>query len=82
MLLPFCNVPRNWMLWALTMAAISPGKRWSISAQREVFCISTPWRSPRIKPASLSALKCCERVDLGMAFSLTFRKVGAVLGTV
>jgi hypothetical protein len=53
---------------------ISPGKRFSISTQREVFCISTPRRSPRINPASLRALKCCERVDFGMACSLTFRK--------
>ena len=63
----------SWILWALTMAVINPGKRLSISAQREVLCISTPRRSPRIKPASLRALKCWERVDLGMVFSLTFR---------
>jgi hypothetical protein len=56
--LPDRPFPFNWMLWALTMALISPGKRFSISAQREVLCISTPRRSLRIKPASLSALKC------------------------
>jgi hypothetical protein len=32
----------DWILWAFTIAAIKPGKRLSISAQREVFCISTP----------------------------------------
>ena len=56
--LPDRPFPFNWMLWALTIALISPGKRFSISAQREVLCISTPRRSLRIKPASLSALKC------------------------
>jgi hypothetical protein len=64
----------SWMLWALTMAMINPGKRLSISAQRDVLCISTPRRSPRINPASRRALKCWERVDLGMTFSLTCRK--------
>ena len=68
----FCS---NWMLWALTMARISPGKRFSSSAQRDVLCISTPIRSLRINPASRSALKCCESVDLGIVFSLTFRKL-------
>jgi hypothetical protein len=67
----FCS---HWTLWALTMAAINPGKRFSTSEQRDVFCISTPRRSPRIKPASRRALKCRERVDLGMVLSLTFRK--------
>lgn len=57
------------------MAPTNPGKRLSISAQRDVLRISTPWRSPRIKPASLSALKCCESVDLGIFFSLTFKKL-------
>jgi len=33
-------------------------KRLSISAHRDVLCISMPRRSPRISPASLSALKC------------------------
>jgi hypothetical protein len=56
------------------MAAINPGKRFSISAQRDVFCISTPRRSPRINPASRSTLKCCDSVDFGMFFSLTFKK--------
>ena len=55
----------DWILWAVTMAAIRPGKRLSISAQREVLRISTPRRSPRIKPASRRALKCWESVDLG-----------------
>ena len=61
-------------LCALTIAAISPGKRLSISRQREVLCISTPQRSLRIKPASRNALKCWDKVDLGIARSLTFRK--------
>ena len=52
------------------MAAINPGKRLSISAQRDVLRISTPMSLARIKPASRRALKCWERVDLGMAFSL------------
>ncbi len=56
------------------MAAISPGKRFSTSEQRELLYISTPRRSLRIKPASLRALKCCESVDFGMSFSLTFKK--------
>src|SRR5271156_336456 len=65
----------DWMPCALTIARISPGKRSSISAQREVLCISTPRRSPRISPASLSALKCCESVDFGIALSLTVRNI-------
>src|SRR4029077_20189877 len=65
----------NWMLWALTIAMISPGKRFSSSAQRDVLCISTPIRSLRINPASRSALKCSERVDLGIVFWLTLRKL-------
>src|ERR1700733_12318313 len=48
----------DWIECAFTIARISPGKRSSISAQREVLYISTPRRSPRITPASLSALKC------------------------
>jgi hypothetical protein len=59
----------NWMI-----ARINPGKRLSSSAQREMLCISTPWRSLRIRPASRSILKCCESVDFGIALSLTFRK--------
>jgi hypothetical protein len=59
---------------AFTIARINPGKRPSISSHREVFRISTPTRSPRINPASLKALKCCDKVDLGMSFSLTFKK--------
>ena len=65
------DFPANWMAWAWMMAAIKPGNLPWISAQREVLCISTPRRSPRINPASRSALKCWERVDFGMAFSLT-----------
>src|SRR5271154_4992594 len=65
----------DWMLCALTIASSSPGKRSSISAQREMLCISTPGRSPRISPASLSALKCCESVDFGIALSLTVRNI-------
>ncbi len=65
----------DWMACALTIVRISPGKRCSISVQREVLCISTPRRSPRINPASLSALKCCESVDFGIVFSLTVRAV-------
>ena len=65
----------DWMVCALTIARSSPGKRFSISSQREVLCISTPRRSPRISPASLSALKCCERVDFGIALSLTVRNI-------
>jgi len=51
------------------MAAMSPGKRLSISAHLDVFCISTPRRSLRINPASRSALKCCDRVDFGIVLS-------------
>jgi hypothetical protein len=61
-------------LYAFTIPAINPGKRCSISLHRDVFCISTPRRSLRIKPASRSALKCWESVDLGTAFSRTFKK--------
>src|ERR1700756_683689 len=39
----------NWTLWALIMAAIRPGKRFSISGQRDVLYISTPRHSLRIK---------------------------------
>ena len=63
------------MVCALTIARRSPGKRFSISAQREVLCISTPRRSPWINPASLSALKCSDSVDFGIALSLTVRNV-------
>src|SRR6266702_6309214 len=63
----------DWMVCALTIARISPGKRSSISAQREVLCISTPRRSACISPVSLSALKRWERVDYGIALSLSVR---------
>ena len=56
------------------MAAINPGNRLSISEQRDTLCISTPRRSPRIRPASLRILKCWESVDFGMIFSLTCKK--------
>src|ERR1700730_5326934 len=62
-------------LCALRMAGIKPGNRFSSSSQREVFCISTPRRSPRIRPASLRALKCWDNVDLGISFSLTRKKL-------
>src|SRR4051812_31965657 len=65
---------RDWILCAWMIALINPGKRCSISAQREVFCISTPRRSPRIKPAWRKAVKCWERVDFGMSLSTTVRK--------
>ncbi len=57
------------------MAGSRPGKRVSISAQRDVFCISTPTRSERTSPASRNALKCCDNVDFGTAFSPTVRKL-------
>lgn len=60
------------------MEAMRPGKRPSISAQREVLCISTPLRSARIRPASRSTLKCCERVDLGIGNSTMFWKAEQV----
>lgn len=63
--------PMAWALCARKIAAINPGKRRSSSLQRLMLRISTPRRSLRINPASLSALKCCESVDLGMLRSLT-----------
>ena len=39
----------NWTLWALIMVAIRPGKRFSISGQRDVLYISTPRHSLQIK---------------------------------
>ena len=66
------------VLCALTMAVMSPGKRPSTSAQRDVLCISTPLRLLRMSPASRSALKCCESVDFGTSRSLTVRKVEQV----
>src|SRR6266446_3754964 len=39
----------NWTLVALIMAAIRPGKRFSISGQRDVLYIFTPRHSLRIK---------------------------------
>src|SRR5258708_9604488 len=57
------------------IAAIRSGKRVSISEQREAFCISTPRRSLRIRPASRRILKCCDKVDFGMSFSLILRKL-------
>ena len=39
----------NWTLWALIMDAIRPGKRFSISGQRDVLYIATPRHSLRIK---------------------------------
>jgi len=67
--------PADWMVCAVTIARINPGKRCSSSAQRELLCISTPWRSLRIRPASRRILKCCDSVDFGMALSPTVRKV-------
>ena len=64
----------DWMVCAVSIARINPGKRCSSSAQREMLCISTPWRSLRIKPASRRILKCCDSVDFGIALSLTVRK--------
>src|SRR5258708_28539887 len=55
-------------LCACMIAGSSPGNRRFTSSQRAVLCISTPLRSLRINPASRSALKCCERVDLGTGF--------------
>src|ERR1700733_539950 len=66
---------RNWTAWAFRMAGSRPGKRASISGQRAVLRISTPWRSPRMRPFSRRILKCCDRVDLGMACLLMVRKV-------
>jgi hypothetical protein len=56
------------------MAAINPGKRLSISsAAGGVVHLDASAFAP--DQARLpEALKCWERVDLGMAFSLTFRK--------
>jgi hypothetical protein len=53
-----CASSFDWMACALTIARISPGKRCSSSMQRDVLWTSTPRRSPRISPASLSSLKC------------------------
>jgi hypothetical protein len=72
----------DWISYALTIPRINPGKRSSSSAQRETFCISTPWRSLRIRPASRRILKCCESVDFGMALSLTIRKFEQFCGHV
>ena len=60
--------------FASMIAPINPGNRSCNSIQRDVLCISTPRRSPRINPASRNTLKCCDSVDLGIAFSLTFKK--------
>ena len=62
------------------MAEISPGKRLSISAQRDVLCISTPCRSLRIRPDSLRTLKCWESVDFGMPLSRIFAKSEQLCG--
>src|SRR6478672_4430357 len=70
----------DWMLCAVTIARINPGKRCSSSVQRETLCISTPWRSLRIRPASRRILKCCESVDFGIALSLTVRKFEQLCG--
>ncbi len=63
-----------WMPCALMIAPIRPGKRPSTSAQRELLCISTPRRSDRIRPASLSTLKCWDRDDFGIVRSLMWAK--------
>src|SRR5262249_15548674 len=63
---------------ALMIAAIKPGKRLSISVQRELLCSSTPRRSLRITPASRSTLKCCDKVDFGISLRLTSRNVEQV----
>src|SRR5262249_34476005 len=65
----FCSLKAD------TIASSKPGKRRSISVHREVFCISTPRRSLRIRPASLNALKCCDKVDLGIDLSPKFEKL-------
>src|ERR1700761_6349009 len=66
--------------YASTIVFSSPGKRLSISSHREILCISTPCRSLRISPLSRRILKCCERVDFGIALSLTVRKVEQFCG--
>jgi hypothetical protein len=62
--------PVAWTLCACKIAVINPGKRRSISLHRLMLRISTPCRSLRTNPASLSALKCWESVDFGMLRSL------------
>src|SRR6266446_4334876 len=69
------RLPLDWTSCARMIAAIRPGKRASISEQRAAFCISTPRRSLRIRPASRRILKCCDKVDFGMSFSLIFRNL-------
>ena len=74
------NPSADWIVCAVTIARINPGKRCSNSVQREMLCISTPCRSLRIKPASRRILKCCESVDFGIALSLTVRKFEQLWG--
>jgi hypothetical protein len=78
--LSFRLFPSPCLSCALTIALISPGNLFSISRHRDVIRISTPTRSPRISPASRSALKCCDKVDLGILFSLTFKKLEQICG--
>src|SRR6185369_10077584 len=72
--------PAAWMVCAVTIARINPGKRCSSSLHREMLCISTPWRSLRIRPASRRILKRCESVDFGIALSLTVGKFEQLRG--
>jgi hypothetical protein len=61
------------------MASIRPGKRRWSSSQRLTLRISTPRRSLRINPASLSTLKCWDSVDFGMHWSVIWRKFEQVV---
>ena len=80
---PVPDWPADWpcpsIRWALMIAATRPGKRPSTSVQREVLCISTPWRSERIRPASRSTLKCCDSDDFGIVRSSTQAKAEQVI---
>ena len=46
-----------------------------LSTSRRVVHLNATARSPRTRPASRRALKCCDSVDFGMVFSLMVEKV-------
>jgi hypothetical protein len=60
-----------WGFFQLNIVSIHNGPNQSWKA----FIDLRATRRITIKPASLSALKCCESVDLGIFFSLTFKKL-------
>ena len=68
------NLAAHSASYAPTIAGISPGNRFSISPQREMLNIPPPGvRCGSARPRA--ARKCCDSVDLGIAFSIDGQKI-------